>query len=190
MAVKPAPEEYSFFKDKLREPGAEEETEKKAEAAAPEAAPQKRDKSEVDNEFKEKVMVIDDSPTSLTVTAGILKKAAFSSYTHRDGASALEKLKTMTPEELADFKAIFSDIDMPKLGGIELLKEVRAMEQFKTIPFVIVTSNAERSLVQKVAALKANGYLLKPLTTEALLETVAALFPGRAANAPGLKRAK
>ncbi len=182
MATKNNSEDHGLFTDKLKTPDPVQVATEKSAAQAPtpaEASPQEKAKPKL-MEPKDKVIVIDDSPTILAVISGILKKAGFHTITYRDPNLALVDLKKMTPEELKDLKAIFSDLDMPNKTGLEVLQEVRTYEPTKSTPFVMITAQTERAHIQKAALLKVSGYLLKPVTTDMMIELVGNLFPERA----------
>ena len=137
-------------------------------------------------ENKDKIVVIDDSPTILTVISGILKRVGFNALTFRSGQAALADLQKMTPDELKNVQAIFSDFEMPNMNGLEILTTIREIEALKAIPFIMITGHTKRETIQKAAQLKVNGYLLKPISTETLVSTLNNLFPGQIALPPSM----
>lgn len=72
-------------------------------------------------------------------------------------------------------RLILLDLNMPKMNGIEFLKELRADEELKTIPVIVLTTSNEDK--DKVEAYKFNvaGYILKPVTFTNFVETVATM---------------
>jgi len=182
MPTKNSSEDHGIFTDKLKAPDqVQAATEIPGAPTAPssEVTTQEKEKPKV-TEPTEKVIVIDDSPTILAVISGILKKTGFMVLTYRDPRLAVVDIKKMPPEELKNLKAIFSDLEMPNKSGLEVLQEIRAYEQTKTTPFVMITAQTERTHIQKAALLKVSGYLLKPVDTDTLIELVGNLFPERA----------
>jgi two-component system chemotaxis response regulator CheY len=182
MATKNNSEDQELFSDKLKAPDPVQVGTGKPEtptSTTTEVAVQGKSTPKT-IEPREKVIVIDDSPTILAVISGILKKTGFNTLPYRDPRLALVDIKKMTPEELKDLKAIFSDLDMPNKTGLEVLQEIRAYEPTKNTPFVMITAQTERAQIQKAAILKVSGYLLKPVTTETMIELVGNLFPERA----------
>ncbi len=98
-------------------------------------------------------------------------------YVAENGVEALEKLRgengksKITPAP----RIILLDLNMPKMGGIELLKEIRADNDLKNVSvFVMTTSNEDND---KVEAFKLNvaGYILKPLSMESFVNAVSTL---------------
>lgn len=167
-------EDHGLFSDKLKAP----------EIAAPKAqaitgANESRKQTQVpeDSPARDRVYVIDDSPTILTVVSGILKTVGFAPLAFRDPKAALEEIKKLKSEDLKTVKAVFSDLDMPELTGLDLLRELRAHEPTASLPFVMITGKKEREHIQQAALLKVNGYLLKPVSTQILLDLVGTLFP-------------
>lgn len=180
-----ASEDHGLFTDKLKDPdpvreASEKPKEKPKTEATPIANASEPKPVPAVNEPKEKVLVVDDSPTILTVVTGILKKTGFSTIAHRDPNEAMAAIKKMKPDELQNLKAIFSDMVMPNMTGLELLKEVREYAPTKSIPFVMITTEADRVHIQKAALLRVSGYLLKPVTTDTMIELIGNLFPDRA----------
>jgi two-component system, chemotaxis family, chemotaxis protein CheY len=175
-------ENNGFFSDKLKNTEAAIFSGDKASPPpSPDAAATATAKKEKDSgaaaQAKVKVYVIDDSPTILAVIAGTLKKAGLEPIAHRDPILALDEIKRLAPDDLKTIKAIFSDLEMPGLSGIELLREIRESETTKNIPFVVITSKTERTHIQQAAQLKINGYLLKPVNTDTLHDLLLNLFP-------------
>lgn len=98
-------------------------------------------------------------------------------FVAENGAEALEMLRGDKNSELvkAPPRIILLDLNMPKMGGIEFLKELRADENLKNISvFVMTTSNEDND---KVEAFRLNvaGYILKPLSMESFINAVSTL---------------
>jgi len=184
-------EDHGLFSDKLKDPDQAAAAPKKAEAPADDDGAKKaKAPAAAPVVPKDKVYVIDDSPTILAVVSGVLKKAGFNPICHRDPTAALNELKKLQPEDLKDVKAVFSDLDMPGLSGIDVLREVRNFQPTSSLPFVMITAKTDRSLIQQAALLKVSGYLLKPVASETLIDLVGSLFPERAGVVGAAKLAK
>ncbi len=93
-------------------------------------------------------------------------------YIARDGEEAL----TMLRDKVVPFpKIAIIDINMPKMNGIELLKEIRKDEELKIISvFVLTTSNVDSDIIEAYN-LNVAGYILKPLSFEKFVEAVSTL---------------
>jgi two-component system, chemotaxis family, chemotaxis protein CheY len=115
--------------------------------------------------LKIKVLVVDDFPTMRRIVKNLLKQLGFENIDEaEDGAQALSKLKG------GGFGLVVSDWNMPVMEGIDLLKHVREDETLKTMPFLMVTAEAEKDKV--ITAIKAgvDNYVVKPFTAEVLKE--------------------
>ena len=86
-----------------------------------------------------------------------------------DGVDALEKLRG------GAFDMVFTDLEMPRMHGFELLRELRYVPTFKDIPVVVVTSRSGDKHRQQAEKLGCNGYLGKPFTPAALKEQIVRL---------------
>ena len=114
-----------------------------------------------------KILVVDDFATMRKVIRNLLKQVGFENVTEaEDGVNALRTLKS----QKIDF--VISDWNMPNMTGLELLKAVRADEELKLTPFLMVTAEALQDNV--VAAVKAgvNNYIVKPFTADVLNEKI------------------
>jgi len=82
---------------------------------------------------------------------------------------------------------ILLDVNMPIMGGLEMLTLMRANPTLKTIPVIMLTSPADRSIMAQLAALGTHGHLMKPIAPDALLEkvrSVIVLSPAKPAVEP------
>ena len=120
-----------------------------------------------------KILVVDDFSTMRRIVKNLLKDIGFTNFDEaEDGNVAMAKLKS------DKFDFIISDWNMPGMTGIELLKAVRADEDLKGIPFLMVT--AEKTQVNVVEALQAgvSNYVVKPFTSAVLKEKIDKIFGG------------
>lgn len=114
-----------------------------------------------------KILIVDDFATMRKVIRNLLKQSGYENIVEaEDGVNALKILKS----QKIDF--VVSDWNMPNMSGLELLKAVRADEDLKTLPFLMVTAEALQENV--VAAVKAgvSNYIVKPFTSETLDEKI------------------
>lgn len=117
------------------------------------------------------ILVVDDFSTMRRIVKTALRQLGFENVTEaEDGVAALQRLKA------APFELIISDWNMPNMMGIDLLKAVRADENFKKIPFVMVTAEAQQENVIEAAKAGVTNYIVKPFTTEALQQKLEAVF--------------
>ena len=112
------------------------------------------------------VMVVDDSLTIRKATSKLLTREGYEVMLAKDGMDALEKLQEQIPH------VILSDVEMPRMDGFELLKNVRAEAKYKDIPVIMITSRTAEKHVNMGMSLGANMYLGKPYKDEELLDNV------------------
>jgi two-component system chemotaxis response regulator CheY len=114
-----------------------------------------------------KILVVDDFATMRKVIRNLLKQVGYLNIVEaEDGVIALRILKS---QKIA---LVISDWNMPNMTGLDLLKAVRADEELKTTPFLMVTAEALQDNV--IAAVKAgvNNYIVKPFTADVLNEKI------------------
>jgi two-component system chemotaxis response regulator CheY len=123
---------------------------------------------------KMSILVVDDFTTMRRIVRNILKQLGYENiHEADDGASAIEVLK----REKIQF--IISDWNMPQMSGIELLKTVRATEEWKDLPFLMVTAEGQKENVIEAVKNKVNNYIVKPFTPEVLMEKITKIFEGK-----------
>jgi two-component system chemotaxis response regulator CheY len=118
-----------------------------------------------------KVLVVDDFATMRKVIRNLLKQIGYENIVEaEDGVVALKLLKSQKID------LVISDWNMPNMTGLELLKAVRADEDLKQTPFLMVTAEALQDNV--VAAVKAgvSNYIVKPFTAETLNEKISKIM--------------
>jgi chemotaxis protein histidine kinase CheA/ActR/RegA family two-component response regulator len=118
------------------------------------------------------VLVVDDSPSVRRVVSNMLKQHGWEVQMARDGVEALEMITHQAPA------AVLLDIEMPRMDGYELMATVRAQEQYRTLPIVILTSRAAAKHQQRAMQLGANSYVVKPYQDEELINMLNSLVYG------------
>lgn len=104
------------------------------------------------------------------VTAALEAGGAFSVTQAESGFHALKALPR------ARFDLIITDINMPDINGLELVRFIRDSEVHKTTPLIIISTDGRESDRERGLRLGANAYLIKPFLPEQLLETVRSLL--------------
>ena len=113
------------------------------------------------------ILVVDDFATMRRIVRKALKQLGYNHiFEADDGTSALEVLK----KEKIQF--IIADWNMPRMPGIELLKTVRSTEEWKSLPFLMVTAEGQREYVLEAVKHKVSNYIVKPFTAEVLREKI------------------
>lgn len=118
------------------------------------------------------ILVAEDTKAMRRLEVMFLRKVGANVEEAEDGEEALTKLHAPATAGLP-FHLLVMDINMPRLNGLELLKSMRGDPALKETPAIVVSSEAERKMVTGCAALGVSGYLVKPIQTKTLRETVA-----------------
>ena len=118
------------------------------------------------------VMVVDDSLTVRKITGRLLAREGYEVLTAKDGVDALEQLKERLPD------VMLVDIEMPRMDGFELTRNVRGDSRMKSVPIIMITSRTADKHRNYAAELGVNVYLGKPYQEDELLGHIAG-FVGR-----------
>ena len=119
-----------------------------------------------------KVLVVDDMSTMRRIIKNVLKQIGFSDLIEAEnGQDALNKLKTD-----GGFGLVVSDWNMPVMPGIDFLRAVRADPDFKHLPFLMVTAEAQKENIIEAVQAGVSNYVVKPFTAEALKEKLEKVF--------------
>lgn len=112
------------------------------------------------------ILAVDDSASMRQMVAFTLKGAGYSVVEAIDGQDALNKAKT------AKVDLVLTDVNMPKMDGIALIKALRALPTYKFTPILMLTteSGAEKKVEGKTAG--ATGWIVKPFNPDQLLATI------------------
>ncbi|GEK74067.1 MULTISPECIES: chemotaxis response regulator CheY [Halomonas] len=117
------------------------------------------------------ILVVDDFPTMRRIVRSLLKELGFTNVEEaEDGQEALNKLKA------GGFEFVVSDWNMPNLDGLEMLKQIRADDDLKELPVLMVTAEAKKENIIAAAQAGANGYVVKPFTSATLEEKLNKIF--------------
>ncbi|MCA9472454.1 MAG: chemotaxis response regulator CheY [Nitrospira sp.] len=118
-----------------------------------------------------KVLVVDDMSTMRRIVKNVLKQIGYSDIAEAEnGQDAMAKLKT------GGFGLVVSDWNMPVMPGIELLRNVRADADLKSLPFLMVTAEAQKENIIEAVQAGVSNYVVKPFTAEALQEKLEKIF--------------
>ena len=112
------------------------------------------------------VLVVEDSKAIRSMLRVSLEEAGFFVIEAGNGFEALKALPTRR------FDLIVTDINMPDINGLELISFVRSNPAYKTIPFIIVSTEKSDEDKKRGLALGASHYVIKPFTKEDLLAAV------------------
>ncbi len=130
------------------------------------------------SETLECVVVAEDSAPNRKVLVLLLQKFGFEVIECEDGDDAWRAIEEEYGKK--NIVAVFSDLMMPKMDGLEFLRRVRNSERTRELPFVFVTAVSDADYIMEARSLKSNGYILKPVTYQRLAAKLKELFPERA----------
>jgi two-component system chemotaxis response regulator CheY len=119
------------------------------------------------------VLIVDDSAAIRKILGRVLRQADIpvgQIFEAGDGFEALEMLKTQP------IGLILSDINMPNMDGMQLLARLKAIEELKNVPVIMVTTEGSQARVMEAVGLGAAGYVRKPFTAEQIKEKLMPLI--------------
>lgn len=112
------------------------------------------------------VMAVDDSPTIRSMVKATLTKHGYEVAEACDGVEALEVSQNIDPI------LIITDVNMPNMDGLELVRQLRDKEKYKFIPILVLTTESSQEKKQEGRAAGATGWIVKPFDPEKLIEVV------------------
>lgn len=117
------------------------------------------------------VLIVDDYKTMLRIVRNLLRQLGFNNVEEAtDGAAALAKARQ------ANFGLIISDWNMEPMTGLQLLKEVRADDALKQVPFIMITAESKTENVIAAKEAGVNNYIVKPFNAETLKSKLGAVL--------------
>ncbi len=119
------------------------------------------------------IMVIDDSATMRLSLKSALELNGFKVVCAGDGVLALNQLKIGVKPDL-----IITDINMPNMGGLEFIKNLRALPGFRFVPVLALTTESKQEKRAEAKKNGATGWLVKPVTGPDLVKVIKQVLPG------------
>jgi CheY-like chemotaxis protein len=119
------------------------------------------------------ILLVEDNPDDLDMALYALREMKLANHIHvaRDGEEALDFIFCLGPHARRTIesgpKVILLDLKLPKVDGLEVLKQIKSDPRTITIPVVILTSSKEQSDVLESYKLGVNSYIVKPVNFEA-----------------------
>ncbi len=111
------------------------------------------------------ILTVDDSPSMRQAVAFTLREAGFNVLEAGDGTEAVAKLQP-------SIQLIITDLNMPKMDGIELIKHIRSGPACKHVPILMLTTESQPAKKEAAKAAGATGWIIKPFRPEQLLSAV------------------
>lgn len=115
-----------------------------------------------------KILIVDDSISIRKSVSFILAQAGYTVVEAEDGLVGLNKAKA----EIEKFGLVITDINMPNMDGIQLIKELRKLDGYKFTAIIALTTENQESKMQEGKAAGATGWIVKPFSADKLLAVV------------------
>lgn len=113
-----------------------------------------------------KFLIVDDSASIRQLVTFTLKNAGYDVVTAVSGEKAMASL-TGTKVD-----AVITDLNMPEMDGIELIRKVRAITEYKFVPIIMLTTEAQEDKKREGKEAGASGWIVKPFSPEQLLNVI------------------
>lgn len=112
------------------------------------------------------ILTVDDSSSIRQMVSFTLKSAGYDIIEAVDGQDGLDKAKNRT------VNLVLTDQNMPRMDGLTLIKTLRAMPAYKTVPILMLTTESSDAMKAQGRAVGATGWIVKPFDPQKLLEVV------------------
>ena len=122
------------------------------------------------------VMVVDDSLTVRKITGRLLAREGYHVALAKDGVDALEQLLELVPD------VVISDIEMPRMDGFDLVRNIRADKRLGKLPIIMITSRTAEKHRRHALEIGASNYLGKPYDEDELLALIAGYVRAKQAS--------
>lgn len=123
------------------------------------------------------IFIADDSPEDVELTVRTLLRARIANplVTCRDGAELLERLERVRDGIEPSPLMVLLDVKMPRMDGVEALREIRNLPALRLIPVIMLTSSSQHRDLLQSYGLGANAYVVKPLEIEEFRRAIEAI---------------
>lgn len=112
------------------------------------------------------ILAVDDSAIMRDLLYSTLQAAGYEVILARDGAEALEHAQHSGTD------LVITDLHMPKLDGIALIRELRRLERYRFVPMLMLTTESQPTIKQQAKAAGATGWIVKPFDPERLVSCI------------------
>ena len=120
---------------------------------------------------KPTVLVVEDHPLNMKLTADLLELHGFGVVKATDGESALQLLQTSRPD------LILLDLHLPGMDGLQVFQKIKADPRLSATPVIALTASAMRDEEERIRAVGFTDYIAKPIDTKRFITTVRAHLP-------------
>jgi two-component system chemotaxis response regulator CheY len=119
------------------------------------------------------VLVVDDSAAIRKILTRVLRQTGMAIQTIHEAGDGQEALALMAQHRI---DLVLSDINMPKMDGLQLLASLKASPQWQCIPVVMITTEGGETKVAEAVRLGAAGYVRKPFTADQIKEKLVGIL--------------
>jgi two-component system, chemotaxis family, chemotaxis protein CheY len=112
------------------------------------------------------ILAVDDSASMRSTITLTLRRAGYEVVEAADGREGVNKARAQ------QFEAVLTDQNMPQLDGLGLVRELRAMPSYKTVPILMLTTESSDEMKQKGRAAGATGWIVKPFDPTRLIDII------------------
>jgi len=116
-------------------------------------------------------LIVDDSTSLRQMVAFTMKEAGFDVVEGENGQEALDK------SDGKNFDLVITDLNMPVMDGITLIRKLRERPNFKFTPILMLTTESQDTKKQEGKAAGATGWIVKPFNPEQMMQVVARVVP-------------
>ena len=120
------------------------------------------------------ILIVDDSRVMREMVIACLR--GLSGLAFAQAASGLEAIERLS---LASYEAMVLDLNMPDIGGFEVIEFVRCQDKLKSLPILVVTTRGDEGSKTRALELGATAFMTKPFAPEEILDAVRGLLDGK-----------
>ncbi len=113
-----------------------------------------------------KILIVEDNELNMKLFNDLLEAHGYETITTRDGTKALDLAKVSKPD------LILMDIQLPEVSGLDITRQIKAVDDLKDIPIIAVTAFAMKGDEDKIRECGCNGYISKPISIGSFIETI------------------
>lgn len=121
------------------------------------------------------ILVVDDSKVMREMIVACLRGLDQANFTH--AASGLEAIERLS---LGRFDLVFLDLNMPDIGGFEVVEFIRGQDELKSLPIIVVTTRGDEGSRARALSAGATRFMTKPFDPESILREARAVLGGPA----------
>ncbi|MFN8205888.1 MAG: response regulator [Bacteroidales bacterium] len=121
---------------------------------------------EIGNERPVKIMLVDDSSTNNLLFRDIFEETGYEVSVEEKPENVISRLRESKPD------LVLLDLMLPGMDGLQLLQQIKSEQDSREIPVIMYTAHVSDRMQQQALALGASGYLIKPVSSQKILDEV------------------